>query len=242
MPLAVWLAVRVYTVLVRPYPPAFRHQYGRQFVQVFRAICQTAYQRGGRRGLVAFWPPLLGDLVSTLVAEHAACMREALTRGGTMNGWRGDVVVGLALGGLLAVIIVLTNVVFPELTDDHSAVPLAYGVLFLVFAAVGFCAEGRGHRLRSAARAGAVVALVILGLAMLTFIVVDNLFLDIVSRQPEKIAGFQTSGYTSMRDYVNAGLLRGLLLALPMGTLLGALYGLLGGLAYRCSVRLRFQH
>src|SRR4051812_17479605 len=121
LPPPVRLAVGVYAVLVRLYPPAFRQQYGPQLVQVFRTICQTAYRRGGRRGLLALWPSLLGDLVSTLVAEYAACTREALTRGGTMNGWRGDVVVGLALGGLLAAFIVLTNVVFPQSTDDDSA-------------------------------------------------------------------------------------------------------------------------
>jgi hypothetical protein len=45
---------------------------------------------------------------------------------------------------------------------------------------------------------------------MLTFVIVDNAFLDLVSQQIDKISAFhgQTT-YTSMRDFINDGLLRG---------------------------------
>jgi hypothetical protein len=74
---------------------------------------------------------------------------------------------------------------------------------------------------------------------MLTFTIMDNLFLDIVSQQPDKLWGFQhQQTFHTMRDYVNDGLLRGALFVLPVMTLLGAGWGTIGA-----SVRkLRLRH
>ena len=61
------------------------------------------------------------------------------------------------------------------------------------------------------------------------FIVIDNLFLDVVMRQPDKAYGFAHSSFHSARDYVNAGNLPAYAIALPVFTGVGALMGAIGG-------------
>jgi hypothetical protein len=68
---------------------------------------------------------------------------------------------------------------------------------------------------------------------MATFAVVDNVWLDIVSQQQTKIDGFAHSGATSMREYINDGLLGGaVFLTVALGAF-GAGLSLLGGLVGR---------
>ena len=96
--------------------------------------------------------------------------------------------------------------------------------------------------MKSGVVGGAVTAFLSIALTMLTFIVIDNLFLDIVSQQPEKIWGFQhQQTFHTMRDYVNNGLLTGVLFALPVGTLFGALFGAIGAGVGRLTSSMRIH-
>jgi hypothetical protein len=67
------------------------------------------------------------------------------------------------------------------------------------------------------------------GVAMLTFVVIDNVFLDIVMQQPDKLTGFQHTGLTGPREYVNKGAALALLVALPVFAGIGAACGAFGG-------------
>ena len=59
-----------------------------------------------------------------------------------------------------------------------------------------------------ASRTGQVVAGLIAGaLTVVTFAVVDNVWLGIVSQQQTKIDGFASSGAASMREYLNHSLI-----------------------------------
>jgi hypothetical protein len=61
-----------------------------------------------------------------------------------------------------------------------------------------------------------VTALLIVGVLMLTFTVIDPLFLDIVSQQIDKINALRAqTTYANMRDFINSGLLQGALVVLP---------------------------
>jgi hypothetical protein len=55
--------------------------------------------------------------------------------------------------------------------------------------------------------AGLVTGALIGALTTATFAVVDNVWLDIVARQPAKIDGFAHSGAGSMREYISHGLI-----------------------------------
>jgi hypothetical protein len=143
-------------------------------------------------------------------------------------------IIGLSLSAALVVVIVLTNVIFPNNGPDEGWQLMAgYLLMFAVFAFSGFYARRQGGSLPSAAKAGATTAFIVFAVMMATYIVVDNVFLDIVSQQQDKIYGFTHSNYNDMRDYINSGNLRGVAFVLPIGTLLGAGFGLAGGFARR---------
>jgi hypothetical protein len=61
-----------------------------------------------------------------------------------------------------------------------------------------------------------------------TFSIVDNVFLDIVSKQPDKIYGFQHSNFATMCDYINDGFLRGIVELPPIFGAIGAICGAIG--------------
>lgn len=140
---------------------------------------------------------------------------------------------GLALGVAGVVAIVWSNVVAPshESDGEYGAWYLVgYLGLFAYFGLSGFLAARGGSSIGGATLTGSVTAVVSVGMAMLTFVVVDNLFLDVVMQQPDKAYGFAHSGVHSPRDYVNHGLLLGIVTALPVVAAIGAGLGTVGGL------------
>jgi hypothetical protein len=203
-------------------------------LQTFKDHYTDVVAHAGKAGL-SFWLGVVGDAVTSISCEYLAQLK-----GGerTMNKY----VFGLTLGIVMSVAVIITNVVFPNQESD-SEYGLLYAIvylgLFALFGVGGYLASKRTQSLQSGAAGGAVTALLSIGLTMLTFIIIDNLFLDIVSQQPDKIWGFQhQQTFQTMREYVNDGLLRGVVFVLPVMTLLGALLGTIGA-----SVRkLRLLH
>jgi hypothetical protein len=59
--------------------------------------------------------------------------------------------------------------------------------------------------------------------------VVDNIWLGIVSRQPQKIDGFAHSGAPSMRAYINHDLIGPAIFAVVAFGIIGAVMGAVGG-------------
>jgi hypothetical protein len=139
---------------------------------------------------------------------------------------------GLVLGTVLMAGIVWTNVIVPSReSDDEYAFWYAvfYAGLLAYFFLAGFVVAGRPASIAVASVTGAVTAALIALIALVTFIVVDNLFLSVVMQQPDKASGFAHSGMTSQRDFVNRGNFPGLLLVPSVLGVLGAGCGALGG-------------
>jgi hypothetical protein len=115
---------------------------------------------------------------------------------------------GLALSAVLVVGIVWSNVIVPdhESDDEYAMWYIAFyvGLLFYFAAAGFFASRGRDSMLWGPV-AGAVTGVLVAVVVLTTFIIVDNLFLDIVMTQPDKAAGFKASGLKDPRDYVNRG-------------------------------------
>lgn len=175
---------------------------------------QHALDQYGLAGLRSVAAVCLADHVVIVAAEHAhdvECRVPSLKY-------------GIGLGALLAVLIVLTNVMIPDVSDEAPTVGFTYLAMFGYVVGLGFRERG----LRAGARIGLATLVLAFVIAMATFFAVDNLFIEIVSRQPEKALGFATSDYRSMRDYINAGLLRGLAVGVPAAALVGAMLGALG--------------
>lgn len=156
---------------------------------------------------------------------------------------RSDLTHGLALGIVLSLAVFATNIVLPVLSsrtarweqamDAEPYVTAGWLFVALLWGMAGFAAYRRTADIRAAIRAGAIVALASMASVMLTFVLIDNVFLDIVSRQPEKIWGLQQSQAPSMRAYLNHTFVKSFLLVLPVLTIAGAVFGALGGAAAR---------
>ena len=63
-----------------------------------------------------------------------------------------------------------------------------------------------------------------------TFAAVDDVFLETVSKEVDKIRGFERSHYASMRAYINWSMLEGAIVVLPVCAAIGAAFGGVGGL------------
>lgn len=145
---------------------------------------------------------------------------------------------GLLLGVLSAGLVVVSNVVFPiwhwEIATDSLLEKFCslfcLGGSFLLWVGVGSLVRLRGEGLRRSFYGGATTAVVQMGLMMITFVIVNNLFLSIISLQPEKIWGLRHSGDPNMRAYVNHAAMRGVLFVLPVFVAVGGLCGTAGGL------------
>lgn len=147
---------------------------------------------------------------------------------------------GIVISALTAVDVVLTNVVFPPGPDESDSDPeyiwqslAIYAVLALLLVAIGARAGRRGPRPASGAVAGGAAGAVVAVLVTLTFIIVNNVWLDIVSRQHDKRLAFAASGWTSMRAYLTVQQLLGGAFLIVALAVVGAVLGLVGAAVFR---------
>jgi len=144
---------------------------------------------------------------------------------------------GLVSGAVLSADIAYTNLgpgsSHPG-SDPLAPTLAAYAAVFLMLVVVGFVIRGRGRPLAASAGAAAVSAVVILAVVAVTTVVVDNVWLPVVARQPDKISGLAHSLlFHNMRAYLNAHIVLGLIFSLPFGAALAALCGTAGALVRR---------
>jgi hypothetical protein len=153
-----------------------------------------------------------------------------------------DLRLGLLLGLLLSAAILATNVIWPSLAghqvpDNGFSVSLGWLAIIGLIGFAGFLRVRATSRLREAAIAGATISFIAIGMAMVTFFAIDNLFFGIVSQQPEKIWLFQHSGYSNMQSYLNHSILSAFWTVLPVITALGAICGIVGAIIGRSIQR-----
>lgn len=131
---------------------------------------------------------------------------------------------GIILGITLSILIVLTNVVFPNNSPDSSPLMLVTASVIGLCVILAAYHAGRGD-MGVSLKVGTFTSFLGFSISMLTFIVIDNSFLSIVSRQADKAWGFQHSAYPSMQAYINAGLLRGVVIGIPASITFGLMCG-----------------
>ena len=147
---------------------------------------------------------------------------------------------GLIIAGLIAVNVFLTNVVWPAGPNESDSDPeyviqdlAIFAAIALLLMVIGARARRRTTSVRAGARAGASAGIVIAVLGTLTFLVVNNIWLGIVSQQHDKRIAFAESGWTSMRAYLSVQQVEGLVILVPLLGIGGAVLGLLGALLFR---------
>jgi hypothetical protein len=120
-----------------------------------------------------------------------------------------SVIVGL----IPSIAYTLHDLVFQLRDNQHEATPgffLTVGGLLLIWGLAGYWAvrgaDGANTpdaTLGAVTGSGAIAALVSVAFLSVTFIVLNNVFVDRMSYEPDRIRAFQQSGYLTMRAYVN---------------------------------------
>jgi hypothetical protein len=144
------------------------------------------------------------------------------------------VVFGLLLGAFLFVMALFGNVIPlpPSLVAviDTPAVVVVGCVALGTLGGTGFRVVQNIGRVRAGALAGLLAGVVGFMLGGLAFVVINSLFFDLVSQQPEKVWNFAHSGYQDMRAFLFDSTVRGGLMVTIAGAVVGAVCGTLGGL------------
>jgi hypothetical protein len=214
--------------LIRLYPKTWRARYGDELNQLVEDLAGAVPGRRlavdiGRGALDAHWRGGFG-------------MRRMLTDPAVRRG----IYDGLIIAGLIAVNVFLTNVVWPAGPNESDSDPeyviqdlAIFAAIALLLMVIGARARRRTTSVRAGARAGASAGIVIAVLGTLTFLVVNNIWLGIVSQQHDKRIAFAESGWTSMRAYLSVQQVEGLVILVPLLGIGGAVLGLLGALLFR---------
>jgi hypothetical protein len=190
--------------LLRLYPRWWRERYGDEFAALLEDL------RGDR--------PVVLDIVKGAVDAR---LRSSAP-------FKLGLVFGLPVALALAVDIVYTNVIRP-VHDDQTEVLICYASIFALQFVAGLVAARRARSPFGPALTGATAGAVIAIIVIATFVVVDNLFLGTVGRQPQKIRGLAESPFESMRLYVNVTLVVATAILVPFLTACGIAFSALGG-------------
>jgi hypothetical protein len=219
------------TRLIRLYPRWWRERYADEFTDL------VATMRAERGRVGRLW--LAADV--TRGAVDARLQRRPDVR----LLWddtavRRGVLAGLAISAVMAVVLLLSNLVFRQGPNESDSDPeylvllgAGYLLLLVLFLAIGgFAGRWSGSAL-AGAKGGAAAGLVIVLLLYLVSTTVDNVFLHIVSQQHDKRMAFAASGQSSMRTFLNLQKLIGVMVMAPVATGLGAGLGALGAVLTR---------
>jgi hypothetical protein len=207
--------------LIRLYPRRWRERYGGELEQLVHDLRPST-------STVA----IAIDLVKGALAAHVQqrCHVKTSDRNAIK---RGVLIAGIAWLGVSAEIL-LTSVVFPSKNDnDGISVVISYLCIFALLYLTGVLAARHGASRTGQVVAGLVAGALIGALTVVTFAVVDNVWLGIVSQQQTKIDGFASSGAASMREYLNHSLIGPAVFFPVFLGAFGAALGGLGGLTER---------
>lgn len=215
--------------LLRLYPRWWRERYGEEFAALLEDLSGTDNR----------WRLALDVAAGALDArlEGTSVMKRILTDPAVRRG----VYDGLIISGVTAVLVVLTNVVFPPGPNESDSDPeylwqyaATLVVLAILFVAIGFRGRRLGTNLSAGPKAGVAAGVVLAVMVTLIFLAMNNAFFGIISQQHDKRVAFAASGWTSMRTYISVKQIEGLTILIPAGVIAGVVLGLLGaGIAGR---------
>jgi hypothetical protein len=147
---------------------------------------------------------------------------------------RSALAVGLALGAVFSVLNVISAYIAPLEDDTLSALAAFYGPMFLSWGVAGFAAARSTGRITDGVKTATLVALATFVVLTIVVIVRVNLSLATMTQRPDwrnLVARFESSGFASLRSYVNYIYLTGAPFKIFVATSIGAVFGLLGGCA-----------
>ena len=230
--------------LVNLYPRAWRRRHAAELTDLVESLSAER----GALGRLFLGVDLARGALDAHLQQRRLVMRRLLSDLPVRHG----VTFGAVLGTTAAVVLFLSNVVFPpgpEESDDDPEYLVQIGIAYFVLAAVLVLAgaaarrvvERRGDdRVRWAgAKAGAAAGVVLALIVLVAVLVIDNAFFATVSQQHDKRVAFAESGWSSMRLFVNVQILTGALTVPWVAGAFGGLLGAVGGVLGRSGARRR---
>ena len=145
---------------------------------------------------------------------------------------RKPLVVGAVLGLIFGAWNLVTTWLQPLSDDTPAALLRFYGPLLVVWAVLGFLAARRTGRLSSGASASTAVAFAAASVFVAFNFFRINLFLSELTGRSDwqnLVGRFDTSGFNSLRLFVNLDFLKGTPLVIGVLTALGAVLGTAAG-------------
>ena len=73
------ISEKIYSQLLRAYPPSHREQYAAAMMQLFRDQCRDAWAEAGNFGLLKLWLRALQDLAGSSIMERLTALKEKKT-------------------------------------------------------------------------------------------------------------------------------------------------------------------
>jgi len=153
---------------------------------------------------------------------------------------RRPVRLGILLGTVFGLWNLIATMVNPLADDTPRALLVFYGPMFAIWAVVGFTAFRRSGRHLDAVKTASLVAFVTFVVFDIAVIVRVNLFLDAVSQRSDwrnMMTRFESSGFESLRLYVNYMNVTGAPFKILVASTIGAVMGLMGGLIGAATTR-----
>jgi hypothetical protein len=146
---------------------------------------------------------------------------------------RRTIALGLVLGAGFGLWNLIASFVDPLADDTPSALLMFYGPMFTIWGLVGFGVARRTGRVLDAVKVGAMVAFVTFAVYTLAVFLRVNLLLDTLAQRPDwqhmVTVRFPTSGFKSLRAYVNYEGVSGAPFKLLVASIIGTVTGLIGG-------------
>jgi hypothetical protein len=147
----------------------------------------------------------------------------------------------MTVAAVPAIAFALHDFVF-QLPDNQHEPTLGFvitvGGLLFVWGLGGYLAAPRAGGFTAAMKSGAVAGILSVGILWLTSIVLDNLFIDRMSYEPDRIRAFHESGYATMRAYVNSNMFDSFtLMLLSVAAVAAAIGGAIGHLTRSVASR-----
>jgi hypothetical protein len=217
--------------LVALYPRHWRQRYGAELAALVADLSTDPGGPSERR--------IAADLARGALDAHIRQRRSEMRRFAADPALRRGVLAGLVIAAVIAVVAFFTVVVFPHGPNESDSDPeylvqilAAYVLLGGLLAGTGAYARRRSPSPWAGVKGGAAAGLVIALSVVVIYLVINNVFFDVVSQQHDKRVAFARSGWTSMRAFVNWQLLAGVPTVVPMATVVGGMLGGLGGVLF----------
>jgi hypothetical protein len=217
---------RIYGLMLLAYPSTFRREYSREMTLAFRNKAQDLLQNKESWALLPFMLHIVWDWLQAIVRE-----RTAMETDNSMFGFGVMIVAAIP-----TIAFALHDLVF-QLPDNQHEPTLGFfitvGGLLFVWGLCGYLAAPPAGSIGAAMRTGAIAGIMSVGILWLASIVLNNLFIERMSYEPDRIRAFHESGYATMRTYVNSSIFDSFTLMLLS---VAAVTGAIGG-AIRCRTR-----